>query len=240
MICIIKAVAWEAVDSTYAVIQGKSSISAPDLVRKMEQRLGGTVRDAYELAAAIHEGQTRKTGEPYIQHPLAVAETLFDIGADADVVCAALLHDTLEEGADSAKIEEEIHNRFGDHVLYLVRAVSKDDRILDRQEKHSAYLEQIIQAFSLDVFVFFLKVADLLQNIGTLTALDPDKQKKWIRELKYDYLPIFSEFYHRIPSHYREMYHRLLDALQTVIYSYDTHEFPSSSSAANPQAPRIL
>ena len=182
----------------------------------MQGELGDRVRDAYALAAAVHAGQARKSGEPYILHPLAVAELLFDCGADQDVVCAALLHDVLEEG-DAPSVADEIHARFGDHVLYLVHAVSKDDRIIDKAEQHHAYLEQIAHALQIDLFVFFIKMADLIHNMSTIAGLSPSQKERWVRELKYDYLPLFSDFYHRIPSHYRETYHHLLDAVQSVI-----------------------
>lgn len=193
----------------------------PPSIRQMQNRFGDKVHDAYDLAAAVHEGQKRKSGEPYITHPLAVAELLFSIGADQDVIYAALLHDALEEGENRMQIEHDIHSRFGDHVLYLVHAVSKDGRITDSLEKQSAYMEQITHALELDIFVFFIKVADLIHNMSTISALHPNMQAQWIRELKYDYMPLFAEFYHRIPTHYRDMYHHLLDAVQAVIDAYD-------------------
>ena len=195
--------------------------SAPSSIRKMQERLGDPVRNAYILATAAHAGQKRKSGEKYISHPLAVAEMLFLAGADADTVCAALLHDAFEQGANRERIERDIHALLGDRVLFLVHAVSKDGRIADKGKQQSAYMEQIANAFQVDISAFFIKVADLIHNLRTVASLPGKTRGKWILELKYDYLPLLSEYFHRIPSHEREMYHSLLDDLLDVLAAHD-------------------
>jgi (p)ppGpp synthase/HD superfamily hydrolase len=197
-----------------------SAVSLPLLVQEMQKRLGDKTRDAYLLAANVHAGQKRESGEEYITHPLAVAGLLFSSGADGDVVCAALLHDVLEEGLDPEQIENDIHATFGDHMVYLVRAVSKDLRIDDGADRQEAYMEQITHAFELDISVFFIKIADLIHNLSTIMSLAPERKERWVRQLKYEYLPLFSDFYHRVPLAHREMYHRLLDAIQVLIDSH--------------------
>jgi GTP pyrophosphokinase len=206
----------------------------------MQRDLGPQVREAYLLAAAVHAGQMRQSGEAFLVHPLAVAELLHVIGADADVVSAALLHDALEDGADAAAIEAEIFHRLGDHVLYLVHAVSKDGRIPDPVDRFHCYLEQMTEAFQLDIFVFFLKAADLVHNLSTIAALPRARQGRWLRELQSEYLPLFSEFYHRIPFRYRGAYHRLLDRLQELVASHDPHGFASPPDAADAPDARLL
>ena len=194
-------------------------------VRTMSTVLGDSVQEAYTLAKQLHKGQRRESGELYITHPVAVAKLLFDMGADRDIVCAALLHDVLEDGATKAPaIDDRIHCAFEDHVLYLVQALSKDSTIHDKVARQDVYLKQIKDAFDVDIFVFFIKVADLLHNMSTIVALDPERKKQWIKELKYQYLPLFSTYFHRIPLHYREMYHKMMDTIQTTIDSYDAGE----------------
>lgn len=189
----------------------------------MQERLGDLVFDAYMLAARVHAGQWRASGEPFIDHPLAVAETLFALAADVDLVCAAILHDGLEENADNAKIEDEIRERFGDYVLYLVLAVSKDTSDQDKHRRHANYLHQLTCAIELDLSVFFLKAADLLHNIRTIAFLSSERQELWLKELQYDYLSLFGTYFHQVPLPYRPMYHRLVDSLQTEVLSRE-HE----------------
>lgn len=190
----------------------------------MSTVLGDSVQEAYKLAEKLHKGQRRKSGEPYITHPVAVAKLLFDMGADRDIVCAALLHDVLEDGVKAPAIEDRIHREFGDQVLYLVQALSKDSTIHDKVARQDVYLKQIEDAFDVDIFVFFIKVADLLHNMSTIVALDPERKKQWVEELKLQYLPLLSEYFHRIPLHYREMYHKMMDTIQAIIDSYDAGE----------------
>jgi len=193
----------------------------PKLVREMTGTLGPKVREAYLLAARIHQGEKRKSGEPYITHPLAVAKILFEAGADEDIVCAALLHDTLEYNDDAENVAGKIHAQFGDQVLYLVQAVSKDATISDKKQQQKQYVEQIRHALEVDIFAFFIKVADLLHNISTISGLTGKRREQWIHELKYQYLPIFSDCFHRVPLSYREMYYHMIEAIEQIISSLE-------------------
>ncbi len=196
----------------------------PAAVLEMQNALGEKIVQAYLLAADVHKGQKRKTGEPYVTHPVEVARLLFDMGADQDVICAALLHDALEDNTDAEKIRNQIYTEFGDQVLFLVQAVSKDGEIADKIEQQSAYMQQIEQAFEVDIFVFFIKVADLLHNMSTISALSTKRKEQWIKELKYIYLPLFAEYYHRITLPHRDMYHHMITAIEKVIEDHDnTH-----------------
>lgn len=193
--------------------------SVPASIGCMQERLGDKVRDAYLLAAAAHAGQWRQSGDDYIVHPLAVAEILFQLGAETDLVCAALLHDVLEDGRNSAGIEQEIRDRFGDDVLYLVCAVSKDRRVHDAKHRHAMYVEQIAFAFRPNPFVLLLKLADLLDNLLTVGSLPSERGEAWMQELKYDYLPLFADGYHRVPLPHQPMYRQLLAAIQMSVPS---------------------
>ena len=201
--------------------------SAQAQLAEMQNTLGEKVRRASMLAKEVHQGQKRKTGEEYIVHPIAVAHKLFRIGADEDVVCAALLHDTLEDNPESHRLRDQIYTEFGDHVLYLVEAVSKNGLISDKHRQQLEYIEQIRMAFELDIFVFFIKVADLMDNMQTVGSLNRKRREQWVMELKYQYLPLFSEYFHRVPWAHREMYMRLLHDVEAMIERY--HEKESSS-----------
>lgn len=204
-------------------------VSTPSSITKMEHALGGKITDAYRYAAKIHKGQKRKSGESYIMHPVAVAELLFSAGMDRDVVIAALLHDAIEDGEDKELISRHIQNYFGDHVLYLVHAVSKDGKIEDKFQQQEQYLVQIERAFELDVSVFFIKVADIIHNMMTISHLSVDQQSLWMHELLAEYLPLFSSYYHRIPLHEREKYHHLIDRIQSMADNYA----PTTSAAVS-------
>lgn len=187
----------------------------------MRAAMGQKVWKAYLLARNVHKNQKRKSGEPYIMHPVTVAKMLYDIGADRDTVCAAILHDTLEEGLEEKVLEERIHREFGDHVLYMVQALSKDPEIEDKLEQQSKYMQQIREAFEVDISVFFIKIADLFHNMKTIVALSPEKKAQWVKELKYDYLPLLSEFFHSVPLHYRDIYDRMMQEIQETIDEFD-------------------
>ena len=115
----------------------------PADVRGLEQRLSvylppeqvARVRRAYEVGAEAHEGQTRKSGEPYITHPVAVAGILAELGMDAETIIAAILHDTLE---DTKLTSDEITNEFGPTVTELVDGVTKLDKVRFRSRQEAA------------------------------------------------------------------------------------------------------
>ncbi|MDN3351334.1 HD domain-containing protein [Actinomadura sp. DC4] len=121
------------------------------------------IRRAYEFAARHHEGQFRKSGDPYITHPVAVAEIAIDSGLDGATVCAALLHDVIEDtGCDAARLREE----FGDEITTLVQHTTELDRGHDQAAVDAA-----------DDRALTLKVLDRLHNMRTLRYLDQDRQR---------------------------------------------------------------
>ena len=189
------------------------------MARTMQGSLGDKVYEAYKLACLVHEGQKRQSGEPYVSHPVIVAKMLFDMGADTDTICAALLHDVLEENDRFPGLESRIHREFGDLVLYMVRSLSKDEAIENKKEQQSQYLEQIRRAFEVDISVFFIKTADILHNMSTIVSLSPERKTQWVKELQYQYLPLFSEYYHRIPMPYHGLYYKLVGEIQKLIDS---------------------
>ena len=113
------------------------------------------IRRAYEVGAAAHEGQTRKSGEPYITHPVAVAHILAEIGLDGEAIVAAILHDTLE---DTPLSREEIEAEFGHDVVELVDGVTKLDKVnfRDRQEATAESFRKMVMAMARDLRVILI------------------------------------------------------------------------------------
>ena len=141
---------------------------------------------AIDFATAAHEGQKRKSGEPYIIHPLAVASTLIEWGMDIDTVLAGVLHDTVE---DTNTTLGDIENLFGADVAFLVDGVTKVSQARAGMRDLKSYLPQttdnlskLLIAVSQDVRVIIIKLADRLHNLSTLQHMPPEKQKKIARE----------------------------------------------------------
>ena len=148
-----------------------------------------TVLSAYEFGATAHEGQTRKSGEPYITHPVAVAQELAEMHLDAEAVCAAILHDVVEDTEASL---DEIRNRFGEDVALIVDGVSKLDQIQfrSRAEAQAESFRKMMLAMIEDIRVILVKLADRLHNMQTLGAMPSAKIKRIARETLDIYAPI--------------------------------------------------
>ncbi len=144
---------------------------------------------AYHFGAAAHEGQTRKTGEPYITHPVAVAQELANMHLDAQAITAAILHDVVEDTDASL---EEISEQFGSDVAALVDGVSKLDQIQfrSRAEAQAESFRKMMLAMIEDIRVILVKLADRLHNMKTLDAMPPEKRRRIARETLDIYAPI--------------------------------------------------
>jgi GTP diphosphokinase / guanosine-3',5'-bis(diphosphate) 3'-diphosphatase len=147
------------------------------------------VQAAYELAKTAHNGQFRKSGEPYITHPVAVAKILADWHLDPQALMAALLHDTVE---DTGTTQHQISKAFGKRVGDLVDGVSKLDKIQFESIQHAQAenFRKMLLAMARDIRVILIKLADRLHNMRTLDAVDRDKQKRVARETMEIYGPI--------------------------------------------------
>jgi len=149
------------------------------------------ITNAYEYAAELHEGQRRKSGEAYISHPIAVAEIAATLGLDSDSICAALLHDTVEDCAEKTDLRE-IEKRFGADVALIVDGLTKivTLQIEDKEEAHIETLRKMLLAMSRDVRVIFIKLCDRLHNMRTLGARSDDKQRTTALETMHVYAPL--------------------------------------------------
>ncbi|MEZ5205351.1 MAG: bifunctional (p)ppGpp synthetase/guanosine-3',5'-bis(diphosphate) 3'-pyrophosphohydrolase, partial [Acidimicrobiales bacterium] len=147
------------------------------------------IAQAYELAAAAHEGQHRKSGEPYIHHPLAVARIVADFGLDDVTVASALLHDSVE---DTGVTLEEVAERFGEDVAAIVDGVTKLDRVQfdSKAAQQAASMRKMLVAMAKDLRVLMIKLADRLHNMRTLGAMAPEKQARIARETLDVYAPL--------------------------------------------------
>ncbi|QQS58945.1 bifunctional (p)ppGpp synthetase/guanosine-3',5'-bis(diphosphate) 3'-pyrophosphohydrolase [Candidatus Peregrinibacteria bacterium] len=155
-----------------------------------EKRIEG----AYQLAEKVHHGQKRKTGEPYLSHPVAVAQSLFDIGADEETIIAALLHDTIE---DTILTVQEISSQFGESIGHLVDAVTKVSKTkffgsFDSQK--TATFRKILSGSVLDERAIIIKLADRAHNVETISEFLKTKQQRIAQETMDIYYPLAKVF----------------------------------------------
>ncbi|MGB7194993.1 RelA/SpoT family protein [Collimonas pratensis] len=147
------------------------------------------VKEAYRFSDEMHLGQMRKSGEPYISHPIAVAEICADWKLDAQAIMAALLHDVME---DQDVKKDELIERFGAPVATLVDGLSKLDKIefQSQIEAQAENFRKMLLAMARDVRVILVKLADRLHNMRTLGVMIPEKKRRIARETMEVYIPI--------------------------------------------------
>ncbi|WP_119718945.1 RelA/SpoT family protein [Cognatilysobacter tabacisoli] len=179
-----------------ATLPAADDASVPDYVRDLERSAAylpapqrEQLRRAWAIGAAAHVGQSRKSGEPYITHPVAVAGVLADQGLDVETLVAAILHDTIE---DTPLTREAIATEFGDTVAELVDGVTKLDKLQfrDRQEATAESFRKMLLAMSRDLRVILIKLADRLHNMRTLGAQSPEARRRIASETLEIYAPI--------------------------------------------------
>ncbi len=146
---------------------------------------------AYQYANSMHEGQFRLSGEPYISHPIAVAMIVASMELDTDSICAALLHDTVEDCGDKTNLVE-IQTRFGGEVAMLVDGLTKIKavQVKDKEEVHIENIRKMLLAMNRDIRVIFIKLCDRLHNMRTLDAKKEDRQRDIALETMYVYAPL--------------------------------------------------
>jgi len=144
---------------------------------------------AFEFASELHKGQYRVSEEPYILHPIEVAKILADLQADTDTICAALLHDVLE---DTDTKPEEISKRFGEEVLTLVNGVTKLSKFSysSREARQAENFRKMFLAMADDIRIIFLKLADRLHNMRTLNYMKIEKQREIAKETLEIFVPL--------------------------------------------------
>lgn len=174
------------------------------------------VKDAWRFADQAHLGQFRATGEPYITHPIAVTEICAGWRLDADSLCAALLHDVIE---DQDVSKQELAEQFGSDVAEIVDGVSKLERLefATKADQQAESFRKMLLAMARDVRVILIKLADRLHNMRTLGAVDPEKRRRIARET----LDIYTPIAHRlgINALYRELQDLCFEAIHPNRYN---------------------
>ena len=170
----------------YQALEDKVAAYTPNLDTKR-------LFDAFTYADTEHHGQLRKSGEPYIIHPLAVADIVADLGLDVDSVIAALLHDCIE---DTDATHEEIAKKFGKSVAELVEGVTKLTRVqyVSKEEEQMENLRKMLMAMAHDIRVILIKICDRLHNMRTMEYQSPRKQ----REKSLETMEIYAPLAHRL------------------------------------------
>jgi guanosine-3',5'-bis(diphosphate) 3'-pyrophosphohydrolase len=135
------------------------------------------VRRAYQFAAQAHDGQTRKSGDPYVTHPLAVAQIIAELKLDVASVCAGLLHDCVE---DTSATVDQLGELFGKEIAFLVDGVTKLGKLpySTREEQQAENFRKMLLAMARDIRVILVKLCDRLDNMRSLHHLPPEKQER--------------------------------------------------------------
>ena len=149
------------------------------------------IKQAFEYAKELHEGQFRISGEAYISHPIAVAEIVAGLELDTDSICAALLHDTVEDCSEKTNLKE-VEKKFGSDVALLVDGLTKivTLQVEDKEEAHIENLRKMLLAMSKDVRVIFIKLCDRLHNMRTLGVKPDNKRRLTALETMQVYAPL--------------------------------------------------
>lgn len=147
------------------------------------------INEAFTLARDAHANQFRASGRPYITHPVVVADILVDLGLDAPTICAALLHDTVE---DTYVTDEMLREKFGDEIADLVKGVTKLDKIHfhSKEEEQAENIRKMFFAMAKDIRVLIIKLADRLHNMRSLQYLSPERQYIMAKETMDIYAPL--------------------------------------------------
>ena len=147
------------------------------------------VRRAYQFAAQAHDGQTRKSGDPYVTHPLAVAQIIAELKLDVASVCAGLLHDCVE---DTSATIDQLGEMFGKEIAFLVDGVTKLGKLpySTREEQQAENFRKMLLAMARDIRVILVKLCDRLDNMRSLHHLPPEKQERIAAETMQIYAPL--------------------------------------------------
>ena len=186
------------------------------------------LRRAYEVAAEAHAGQVRKTGDPYITHPLAVAQMLAGYGLDEPTLAAALLHDTVE---DTNLTLSDLSMQFGDEIGRLIDGVTKLDRVRysNREQAQAATIRKMVVAMAQDVRVLIIKLFDRLHNLRTVDALREEKQRRVAQET----LDVYAPLAHRLGV--QEIKHEFEDRCFAILYPGPNTEIQAKLAERAPE-----
>lgn len=174
-------------------LAGRSGPQIPSTLEPLMRALGtksvdkSRILHAFEVADHCHEGQTRKSGEPYITHPVAVATILAELGMDEDTIIGALLHDTVE---DTDYQLSDLRREFGSAVEVLVDGVTKLDKVEYGEAAQAETVRKMVIAMSKDIRVLLIKLADRLHNARTWKYVSAEGARRKARETLEIYAPL--------------------------------------------------
>jgi guanosine-3',5'-bis(diphosphate) 3'-pyrophosphohydrolase len=179
------------------------------------------VKKAIELATDLHSGQLRKSGEPYISHPLAVLEILKKYGFSEEVQTAGVLHDI---GEDTNISNGKIKNLFTENIAFTIYALSKnkkykvslEDKKTNSKFRISLYLRRFISSTSYNPIVLYVKIADQIHNLSTMKAFTNEKKMRKIFEAEKYFMPVYETFLNKNLSEQKN-YEDLLISLKNTI-----------------------
>ena len=179
-------------DNTWVLNMYKNLQPLLDVIENNEKNYDiEKIKEAYLYASQLHEGQFRLSGEPYISHPVQVAKIVSELGLDTDSICAALLHDTVEDCSDKTNLDI-ISKMFGSDIAMLVDGLTKiiQVQVADKEEAHIENIRKMLLAMNRDIRVIFIKLCDRLHNMRTLSAKKEDRQRAIALETMYIYAPL--------------------------------------------------
>ena len=197
------------------------------MAQRVDERQMSLLHEAYDFAVFAHRDQLRKSGEPYISHPVAVARIVAEeLELGANPVMAAFLHDVVE---DCPFTVDDIRSRFGDDVAVLVGVVTKQKKDKYEQSKQVDNFRQVLSSVQFDVRAILVKLADRLHNMRTLSSMRSDKQMKIASETDYFYAPLANRlglysvktelenlsFRYRCPHEYEQLEGKMADLKQS-------------------------
>ncbi|MBN9425614.1 MAG: bifunctional (p)ppGpp synthetase/guanosine-3',5'-bis(diphosphate) 3'-pyrophosphohydrolase [Burkholderiales bacterium] len=220
-----------------APVDERQIVSLAGLTRKAGAYLSEDdlkrIREAYRFSDEAHLGQFRSSGEPYISHPIAVAEILTQWKLDADSLMAALLHDVIE---DTAVAKQVLIERFGIPVAELVDGLSKLERVefASKEQQQAESFRKMLLAMARDVRVILIKLADRLHNMQTLDAVPRDKQRRIARETLDIYAPIAN----RLGLH--ELFRELVDLSFRYLHPFRYRTLAKAVQAARGNRREVL
>ena len=186
------------------------------------------LRRAYDVANTAHDGQVRKTGDPFITHPLTVAYMLAQYGLDEETLAAAFLHDTVE---DTDLTIDDLEQQFGPEISRLIDGVTKLDRVRysNREQAQAATIRKMVVAMAQDVRVLIIKLFDRLHNLRTVYALREEKQIRVARET----LDVYAPLAHRLGV--QEIKHEFEDRCFAILYPGPNSQISEKVAEAAPE-----
>ena len=177
------------------------------------------INRAYRLAEYAHRGQNRKSGDPYLTHPVAIMNYLRSMGVEEEVLIIALLHDVVE---DTPVLLKDIEDLFSPSVATAIYFLSKGTKsyFVNRESRDISYLKKLEAGFCYSYKVYLVKLVDRLHNLSTLHNISPDKRHSKLRETVMVYLPLFKNYLHLVPEAHQAQCEKIIADMDEILNDY--------------------